>query len=294
MTRDGSDNNSPPSEARPDTDGSAQPWAAQEGPADRKLDAGGSPADGFFRLSNEYVYGRSSLNVHGGVGEDGLGRDLSAQWAVPWSDLMMVMFVLFAVLFSMQLTERDISELFQREQAADAIMPAAPEWSDADDSLLTDVGPLSPEEILRQSERLIAETNLDNIDVALTDKQAIKVSVRGPMLFDLGKADLRGEVQNFLSELAVIISRNSYEIQVVGHTDNFPISTPEFPTNWELSAARAARVARYLIQEGNLEPGRFTVIGHSLHRPVVPNSSPVNKRKNRRVEIIITRNEYRP
>ena len=235
--------------------------------------------------------GQGSLQGH--RTDTGEHQDFSAQWAVPWSDLMMVMFVLFAVLFTMQLTERDINEMFEPEQPSDATLPSQPDWQSSDFQLGGNGGaPMSAEEILRESEKLIAEANLDNIDVVLTDRQAIKVSVRGPMLFDLGKADLRSEVQEFLTELAAIIAKNNYQVQVVGHTDNFPISTPEFPTNWELSSAWAARVARYLIREGRLEPGRFTVIGQSLYRPVAPNTSPANKRQNRRVEIIITRNEY--
>ena len=246
-----------------------------------------------FAATVEWGFPGSQGLPQGHRTDTGEHQDFSAQWAVPWSDLMMVMFVLFAVLFAMQLTERDINEMFEPEQPSDATLPSQLDWQSSGFQLGGDEGaPMSAEEILRESEKLIAEANLDNIDVVLTDRQAIKVSVRGPMLFDLGKADLRSEVQEFLTELAAIIAKNNYQVQVVGHTDNFPISTPEFPTNWELSSARAARVARYLIREGRLEPGRFTVIGQSLYRPVAPNTSPANKRQNRRVEIIITRNEY--
>jgi len=246
-----------------------------------------------FAATGGWGFQRSQGSLQGHRTDTGEHQDFSAQWAVPWSDLMMVMFVLFAVLFTMQLTERDINAMFDPEQPSAATLPSQPDWQSSDFQLGGNGGaPMSAEEILRESEKLIAEANLDNIDVVLTDRQAIKVSVRGPMLFDLGKADLRSEVQEFLTELAAIIAKNNYQVQVVGHTDNFPISTPEFPTNWELSSARAARVARYLIREGRLEPGRFTVIGQSLYRPVAPNTSPANKRQNRRVEIIITRNEY--
>ncbi len=246
-----------------------------------------------FAATGEWGFRGSQGSLQGHRTDTGEHQDFSAQWAVPWSDLMMVMFVLFAVLFAMQLTERDINEMFEPEQPSDATLPSQLDWQSSDFQLGGNGdAPMSAEEILRESEKLIAEANLDNIDVVLTDRQAIKVSVRGPMLFDLGKADLRSEVQEFLTELAAIIAKNNYQVQVVGHTDNFPISTPEFPTNWELSSARAARVARYLIREGRLEPGRFTVIGQSLYRPVAPNTSPANKRQNRRVEIIITRNEY--
>jgi chemotaxis protein MotB len=158
----------------------------------------------------------------------------------------------------------------------------------------TDTGAIPIEDILRLSTNLVTEANLDDIDVVLTDNQSIKVSVRGNLLFDLGKADLKPEAISFLRDLSTIIAANNYQIEVAGHTDNFPVSNPAYPTNWELSAARAARVARYLIQYGNLEPGRFTVIGHSYYQPTVANDSLANKAKNRRVEIIITRYTYNP
>lgn len=158
----------------------------------------------------------------------------------------------------------------------------------------TDVGAIPIEDILRLSKNLVTEANLDDIDVVLTDNQSIKVSVRGNLLFDLGKADLKPEAISFLRDLSKIIAANNYQIEVAGHTDNFPVSNPAYPTNWELSSARAARVARYLIQYGKLEPGRFTIIGHSYYKPTVANDSLANKAKNRRVEIIITRYIYTP
>jgi chemotaxis protein MotB len=169
--------------------------------------------------------------------------------------------------------------------------PRTPQKSDVEKA---DSGAIPIEDILRLSKNLVTEANLDDIDVVLTDNQSIKVSVRGNLLFDLGKADLKPEAISFLRDLSSIIAANNYQIEVAGHTDNFPVSNPAYPTNWELSSARAARVARYLIQFGKLEPGRFTVIGHSFYQPTVANDSLENKAKNRRVEIIITRYEYQP
>lgn len=209
-------------------------------------------------------------------------RDLPPHWSVPWSDLMMVMFVMFAVMFSVQLTERDVAELFAPKEAA-----RRPDFNRPSRQ------PVSAERVFRESRDLVAGAELENIDVALLENQAVRISVRGPMLFDLGKAELKPKAMAFLNRLAIILARNNYEVQVVGHTDNFPISGPRFPTNWELSALRATTVARYLIRQGRLEPGRFTVIGHALYRPAVPNDSLANKALNRRVEIIVTRVEYR-
>ena len=222
--------------------------------------------------------------------------EIQPHWSVPWADLMMVMMVMFAVMFVALRAERNVGELFRKE--VKTLPPAAK----APPQLDLSKGPvkerrhvqISAQEILRLSEKLIAEANLDEVDVVLTENQAVKVSVRGNLLFDSGKADLKLEAISFLDKLAQIIATNNYQIEIIGHTDNFPISNPAYPTNWELSTARSARVARYLIQTGNLEPGRFTIIGHAFYRPTVPNATPENKARNRRVEIVITRNEYSP
>lgn len=257
--------------------------------------------------------------------------EMPSHWAVPWADLMMVMMVMFAVMLATNLAERDVSELFKKDtssQPKEHIQPPpekttltqakpqadvrsnqqtetqstpAPDLPNTQEIKPTpdtveksEQGAIPLQDILRLSKNLVTEANLDDIDVVLTDNQSIKVSVRGNLLFDLGKADLKPEAIEFLQELSNIIAANNYQIEVAGHTDNFPVSNPAYPTNWELSAARAARVARYLIQYGNLEPGRFTVIGHSFYQPTVTNDSLANKAKNRRVEIIITRYTFNP
>lgn len=217
--------------------------------------------------------------------------EVPLHWSVPWSDLMMVMMVMFAVMFVTKLAERDVRELFKENAHVVSKSPPRHELPKVAEKSSPSV-PI--QEILRLSEKLVTEANLDNIDVVLTDSQTVKVSVRGNLLFDSGSAELKPDAISFLDKLAGVIASNHYQIEVSGHTDNFPISSPAFPTNWELSSARAARVARYLIQAGNLEPGRFTISGHALYRPVVPNDSLTNKARNRRVEILITRNEYKP
>ena len=184
-------------------------------------------------------------------------------------------------------------KLADQEQTAQST-ELTPKVAEKTESEKNDAGAIPIEDILRLSKNLVTEANLDDIDVVLTDNQSIKVSVRGNLLFDLGKADLKPEAISFLRDLSKIIAANNYQIEVAGHTDNFPVSNPAYPTNWELSSARAARVARYLIQYGKLEPGRFTIIGHSYYKPTVANDSLANKAKNRRVEIIITRYIFNP
>lgn len=219
---------------------------------------------------------------------------MSENWSVPWSDLMMVMFILFAILYATQLQEKEVDNSYAKPSVR-TVQPKANSDS-TKETRITDLSeiPFSIQEVLRLSEKMIADANLENIDVALTDKQAVKISVRGPLFFDSGSATLRPKTTKFLSEVAQIIALNDYEIQVVGHTDDSPISTSRFPSNWELSSARAASVTRSLIKSADLDPGRFTVVAHAMYRPTAPNTIAANKKKNRRVEIIITRNEYQP
>ena len=209
-------------------------------------------------------------------------------WSVPWSDLMMVMFVFFAILFYCKKAESvPQQKVVPEQQAVSMELHEEPFLKEPR------FGFVSPHKILQSSKTVVKEAALDNVEVVLQDDQSVKVSVLGPMLFDLGKANLRPETRTFLNAMAGVLKQNNYEIQVVGHTDDYPVSTELFPSNWELSVVRATKVARYLIEQGNLEPGRFTVIGHSKYQPRLPNTSNNNKALNRRVEIIITRNEYR-
>ena len=113
----------------------------------------------------------------------------------------------------------------------------------------------------------------------------ILFSMRDSVPFDSGKADLRSRALPVLEKIAAVVLANpAMSVAVSGHTDSVHIANPAFPSNWELSTARASRVARYLIHRG-LRPSRIAVQGYADHRPKKPNSTPTDRRANRRVEI---------
>jgi chemotaxis protein MotB len=217
----------------------------------------------------------------------------SEHWSVPWSDLMMVMFVLFAVLVALQMREnRELVETANRQQPVPLSVPqpvpeevptAAPSFE-----------PLMRVNVFERSQDAVRETRVENVEIVLMNDRSVKVSVQGPMFFGLGEATLSPEVREFLDRLARVIGQTLFAVRVVGHTDDYPVETEAYPSNWELSAARAARVARYLIDSGGLDPRRFTVLGRGEYEPAVPNRDDANRALNRRVEIIITRDEVEP
>jgi chemotaxis protein MotB len=222
--------------------------------------------------------------------DDGIMR---SNWALPWSDLMMTMFVLFAALLAVQGVQGHAKKQQDHRPAALGQQPAqGPGDTSVKEEVLSrkpSFEPLMRINVLERSEDAVRETNLQNAEIVLLDDQSVKVSVQGPMFFPLGKADLRPEVTNFLDRLAQIIKQTPYDIHVIGHTDDRPINTSYFPSNWELSLVRASHVARYLIAAGDIEPSRFVVMGRGQYEPAATNADDRKRALNRRVEIIITR-----
>lgn len=215
---------------------------------------------------------------------------LGDHWSIPWSDLMMVMFVLFAALLVSKMMQPDVEIRYktrpvleiqevEKEQIVEQEIP----------SRQPSFEPLMRINVFDRSQDAIRETQLQNIDIALLDDQSVKVSVQGPMFFERGEAALRPEVTEFLDRLAAVIKQTPYQVHVIGHTDDNPIKTGLFPSNWELSVVRASRVARYLIASATIEPGRFVVMGRGEYDPAFPNDDDTKRALNRRVEIIITR-----
>lgn len=107
------------------------------------------------------------------------------------------------------------------------------------------------------------------------------------LLFDSGQAKLRPEAMPLLNKLASILKLIPNQIVIEGHTDNRPINTPQFPSNWELSTARAASLVRYMVEDQHLEPAHFEAAGYGEYRPVADNAEDQGRQANRRVEMII-------
>ena len=91
-----------------------------------------------------------------------------------------------------------------------------------------------------------------------------------------------------LDKMATIIERAGQKVRVEGHTDNIPIRSGKFASNWDLSTARATRVLMYLQEMGSIPPGKLAAAGYGEFRPLAPNDTPEGRAKNRRVEFVIT------
>lgn len=118
----------------------------------------------------------------------------------------------------------------------------------------------------------------------------LEVNIQASVLFESGSASLSQPARDILGKVAGVLKDSTNPIHVEGYTDNLPIETRQFPSNWELSAARAASVVR-LFQEQALQPERMAAVGYGEFHPVADNASDEGRARNRRISIVISKNE---
>ena len=135
--------------------------------------------------------------------------------------------------------------------------------------------------------QLVQEMGLQGqVEVQLV-QEGFSVRVLDAILFDSGSADLRPLAKKVLSRIVTALGQTPYSLRVEGHTDSLPISTPRFPSNWELSAARAATVVHHLVEMRLIAPERLSLAGYGPYRPVAPNTTNVGRGRNRRIELVV-------
>ena len=105
--------------------------------------------------------------------------------------------------------------------------------------------------------------------------------------FDTGQAEPRARALPLIDALGSILAGSPNHLRVEGHTDDRPIRTARFPSNWELSTARATWLVAYLEQQFGIEPDRLSAAGFGEHRPIARNNSPEGRARNRRVDIVL-------
>jgi chemotaxis protein MotB len=130
--------------------------------------------------------------------------------------------------------------------------------------------------------------DFDRFEKIKVENEARGVAIRLPdeMVFESGKAEILPKFQESLQKIAKLLKEIPNHLQIEGHTDNIPISTSAYPSNWELSTARSVAILRGLIA-ASIEPGRLSAAGYGEFKPISANDTPEGRAKNRRVEIIV-------
>ena len=146
-------------------------------------------------------------------------------------------------------------------------------------------------EALASIEQMLREQELIGMAEAEATARGVIIRVKGQLFFEAGSAELLERSYPMLNEIGAILLAFPYNITVEGHTDDQPIHTERFPSNWELSTARAISVMRYLSERRGVPAARMGVAGYADIHPVVPNDSPEHRAANRRVEFVFHKGE---
>jgi chemotaxis protein MotB len=228
-----------------------------------------------------------------------------SSWIVTFADMMTLILVFFILLYTLS----DYNDKAFRAQIAEvnvldgegkqisvidyaARQGRDPEPLRAVEDLLglnpsPDVIDTPRPKIFSEIESMVNSTDLSESVSLQAMGDQINLQIDGRYLFDSGKAQLKDSAKIIFNTLIQLFRDNpDYKIAIRGHTDDVGIETIEFPSNWELSAIRATTVLRYFIQQG-LDPERLTATGYADFIPLVPNNSPENRARNRRVEFVL-------
>ncbi len=211
-------------------------------------------------------------------------------WVVTYGDMMSLLLTFFILLLSFSsIQETKFKQAMESLQTALGVFHNSDTIIEFENVVVPKDEGAADEEMLyefRQLEQYLLDEGLDDqVEVSMTD-QGIQIKIEDEFLFSSGKAVLQGTAGAVLAKISDFLDGKATTIEVSGHTDSLPINTPQFPSNWELSAARAIAVARSL-QGTGIQPARLRATGYGEFRPIADNGTPDGRSKNRRVEIFM-------
>lgn len=133
----------------------------------------------------------------------------------------------------------------------------------------------------------IQEQKLSDFLNVMVEESKIRVVLASPILYDTGKAELKEDAKEILKNIGEILKKTDNKIVVEGHTDNVPMKSEKYDSNWDLSFARAYSVIKFFIEQEGISPMRIQAVGFGEYRPMKPNDTEENRAANRRIEINI-------
>lgn len=226
-------------------------------------------------------------------------------WVTSFADLMSLLCVFFILMFAMANTDaRNFAQIAEALRLAFNGVGSSPspvtvsgESQGAGETTSSAAAPVTFDRLPpRQQDFIRASTELTvfaeqlgvggQINVS-TSYEGIIISLSDELVFEPGSATLKPESTAVLDTVVEILLSNANEVRIDGHTDDIPTNTPLFPSNWDLSVARAVAIVRYLTEVGGVPPERLTAAGKGEFEPLVPNDSRANRARNRRADIVM-------
>ena len=223
------------------------------------------------------------------------------RWLVSWADFMTLLFAFFVVMFAVsQVDSKKVgrfTESFSKAvgvdmfpEAGKGLLGGSPEGSIGDpNNKTTKSGPV-PDELAALKSALSEDTASDETlasVVVISKRNELVLRLADNLLFDSGNDALEERARKVVASLALQLKNRPVDIRVEGHTDNRPIRTQRYRSNWDLSTARATSIVLRLAAEGIAAP-RLSAAGYGEFHPIAPNDTDEGRRTNRRVDLVVT------
>ena len=227
---------------------------------------------------------------------------MDESWLIPYADLLTLLLALFIVLFASSTV--DVQKLEQLSVVFNEILeggrvykknllpfplpvPQSPNETDEESNAFAE-DQKSLEEIQNRVDEYIAVNELENqLATELTD-EGLLLTIRDSILFNPGSANIKSEYSDIAEEIANLLEFDPpRSVIVTGHTDNIPMNTAEFGSNWELSVMRAVNFLKMIVQNPDLNPLLFSAKGYGEFNPIASNETVEGRAQNRRVEVLI-------
>jgi chemotaxis protein MotB len=228
------------------------------------------------------------------------------RWLVSYADFITLLFAFFVILYATSQKDASKAQEFQK-----SIQKAFKSYVDfggvqgkyVDNQTATQLipppidvvpqegGPQETQDYLeREIEKTLGndEESKDISDIR-SDSEGVHVSLAASSFFDPGESLLKEGSLPALDKIFKVITRLNRKFIIQGHTDDLPIHTEQFPSNWELSSARASTIVRYLIARYKVHPSRLVAVGYADQKPLIENDTPAHRAKNRRIDILIAK-----
>lgn len=218
------------------------------------------------------------------------GHENLERWLLTYADLITLLLAFFIVMYSM--SRIDAKRFGKMAEALNGVLKGGTTVFKHlnDEDVLKGHGLLKLGD-LQMIQKQIEERfeNLQRPEEVRTEitERGLVVHIMESALFREGSAHLEPRAMDIMDVVYEKIAGLPNHIRVEGHTDDRPINTPVYPSNWELSTARATQVVRYFIENYGMAPDRVSALGYGEYRPVLPNNSIENRAQNRRVDIVI-------
>lgn len=212
------------------------------------------------------------------------------RWLTTFNDLITLLMVFFVLLFSMG--HMDVKRFTHFQNALQSAMGVLNAGRHGDEGLISDrqwsAG--NDDRALSREETMKALPEADGLEAEYTRK-GIKLTLNDSLLFRSGSARITEQGTRLLQRIGAVIKPMDRRIRIEGHTDDLPIATRRYPSNWELSAARAVEVVRFFAERAGISPTLLSAAGYGSFKPKASNDTEANRAANRRVEIILGREE---